>query len=159
MSRLTENWTLSRSRKLGERKPAPPARDEQRRLAGLTPLHEDWCLFEEEEMDILAFNTELAKELKKLKKDAGVKSIKQEYRGTGSQKFRRQLWVRFKNGAVIDLWLDRKGLGLGGVVARRPDDSASPEPIPKSVPYAGKSPAEVYREAARLLKMWAHAGL
>ena len=104
--------------------------------------------------DLLAFNTTLAKLMQRLKKDAGAESISQNYRGTGSQAFRRQLWVRFKSGAVIDLWLDNGRLGFGGVVMNRPPGNA-PGVLPKSLPYGDKSPEQVYAEAAELLKVWA----
>lgn len=104
--------------------------------------------------DIHAFNTALAKELKKLKKDAGVATIRQNYKGTGPQKFRRQLWTNFKSGAVIDLWLDSDSLGLGGVVNRRANEKEPGHPLPKRIPYGDKTPAEVYREVMPLLKRW-----
>jgi len=162
MGWLTENWTLGHSRELEEDEAPALVRDldlgeEHQRLSGIAPGRTDWVRdrLTEAEMDAIEFNTQLSKELKKLRKDAGAKSIKQNYRGTGKQKFRRQLWVRFKNGAVIDLWLNRDRLGLGGTVKRRADDSKAPQPLPGSVPYESKSPAEVYRAVAPLLKRWA----
>ena len=67
-------------------------------------------------LDPKEFNTQLAKLLQKLKKDAGAESLQQNYKGTGSQVHRRQLYTIFKSGAVIDLWLESDRLGLGGVV-------------------------------------------
>jgi hypothetical protein len=102
--------------------------------------------------DINAFNTKLAKLLQRLKKDAGAKSVKQNYKGTGSQKFRRQLWCRFNNGAVIDLWLEKNDLGFGGVVARLPNGQETRR-LP-ALPYGNKTPEQVYAEAVKFLKSW-----
>lgn len=99
----------------------------------------------------MAYNTTLAKLLQRLKKDAGAERIAQNYRGTGSQSYRRQLWVRFKSGAIIDLWLNRHSLVFGGVVKR-----GGWTTLPAGISYSGKSPEEVYVEAARLLRDWAN---
>lgn len=108
----------------------------------------------EEDPQVL-YNTTLAKLMQRLKKDAGAEKIAQNYRGTGSQKARRQLWVRFKSGAVIDLWLNDKYLGFGGVVMNRSPGS-EPAPLPKGIPYGDKDPEQIYKEAAALLKVWAN---
>ena len=68
-------------------------------------------------MEALEYNTALAKLLKQLKKDLGATAVRQNYRGTGSQKFRRQLYVTFTE-FTIDLWLDANSVGLGGVMTR-----------------------------------------
>ncbi len=99
----------------------------------------------------LAYTTALAKLLQRLKKDAGAKTIAQNYRGTGARAYRRQLWVHFTSGAVIDLWLEASGLKFGGVVK----NGVGGAPLPAGVAYDGRSPAEVYAEAARLLRDWA----
>ena len=62
-----------------------------------------------------AFNTKLAKLLQGLKRDANALSIRQNYRGTGRQIARRQLWVRYAD-HVVDLWLETRSLEIGGVV-------------------------------------------
>jgi hypothetical protein len=98
-----------------------------------------------------AFNTKLAKLLQRLKKDAEAKTIKQNYKGTGSQKFRRQLWVRFNSGAVIDLWLEKEALGLGGVVTNGVGNPLTK----KAILYQGKTPEQVYAEVMPVLKAWA----
>lgn len=102
---------------------------------------------------VLEFNNTLSKLVKNLKKDAGAKSIKQNYRGTGKQKARRQLYIHFKNGAVLDIWLDMGYVGLGGVVGIRPDGSRG-FPVPHKIDYGDKSPYEVYREVKDALKKW-----
>jgi hypothetical protein len=105
--------------------------------------------------EITAYNGALAKLFQRLKKDAGAERIAQNYRGTGSQVFRRQLWVRFKSGAVIDLWLERHGVKFGGVVSISPGGSL---PLPRGVAYEGKTPAQVYAEVAPMLRAWANPG-
>lgn len=134
-----------------------------RKLAGMVEgrgvfeegTRESLRVLAEEEMDPNEYNKALSKLLKRLKRDAGAESIRQNYKGTGKKKYKRQLWVQFKSGAVIDLWLEKDRLGLGGVVKRRADPSKAPHPLPKAIKYEGKSPEEVYKEAARLLKRWA----
>lgn len=68
--------------------------------------------------DVLAFNTALAKKFQRLKKDVpGVKRVYQGYRGTGRQKFRRQLFIDFDDWQKdIDIWLDLQAVTLGGVM-------------------------------------------
>ncbi len=100
------------------------------------------------------FNTKLAKLMQKLKKDAGAKSIAQNYKGTGSQAYRRQLWVHFASGAVIDLWLDKGYLKFGGVVMNGVP-GAEGRSLPGGIKYEGKTPEHVYAEAAKHLKEWA----
>jgi len=101
----------------------------------------------EEEVDHDAYNAALAKLMKGLKHDASVKSMRQEYKGTGSQKARRQLWTRFKNGAVLDIWLDKGSVKFGGVVAR----PSYPDPrVIKNLP----KPEETYRRIKEILNKW-----
>lgn len=56
-----------------------------------------------------------------LKSRAKAASTRQNYKGTGSRAYRRQVWVRFHSGAVIDLWLGDSGANVtfGGVVCNR----------------------------------------
>jgi hypothetical protein len=61
------------------------------------------------------FNTALSKRLKLLKKDLGAVTVSQGYKGTGSRVYRRQIFVRFSNDKVIDLWLEDEYVLLGGV--------------------------------------------
>lgn len=103
-----------------------------------------------------AYNTTLAKLFQRLKKDAGAASIAQNYRGTGGQAHRRQLWVRFKSGAVIDLWLEHEGVRFGGVVKNAP--AGGTHALPRGIQYAGKTPEQVYAEAATELRAWANPG-
>lgn len=96
--------------------------------------------------DVDAFNTALAKLLQKLKKDLGAEHVKQNYKGTGSQKHRRQIFVRFPWGS-IDLWLNNTKADLGGVI------SPLGRPTP-AVPYENRRPEQVYADIVRHLKMW-----
>ena len=102
------------------------------------------------EEDINVFNTKLAKLFQSLKKDAGATSIKQNYKGTGSRKFRRQLWIRFTSGVVIDIWLENKLVSFGGVVMNGGGTLSK-----KAVLYGEKTPEQVYAEAMPILKAWA----
>lgn len=102
------------------------------------------------------FNTALAKRLQSLKKDAGAESLRQGYKGTGRAAPRRQLWVRFDSGALIDLWADFGFLRLGGVVCNAPAGSAHPGGVyRRQIPYAGRTVEEVYQAALAVLKPWA----
>ena len=103
------------------------------------------------------YNTTLAKLFQRLKKDAGATSVAQNYRGTGTQSYRRQLWVHFQSGAVIDLWLNARDLGLGGVVKNRPPaDVEARVELPRVIEYGDKTPQQVYDEAMPLLRAWAN---
>ena len=102
--------------------------------------------------DINAYNTKLAKLFQRLKKDAGATSVKQNYKGTGSQKHRRQLWCRYKSGAVMDLWLDGDAVRFGGVVTNGGGTLSQ-----KAVAYQDKTPEQVYAEASKVLNAWANS--
>lgn len=102
----------------------------------------------------IAFNTEMAKVLKRLKKDAGAKSIRQNYRGTGSQKHVRQLWCRFANGCVIDIWIQTSSIKLGGVVLSRPP-SVEGGGFPNGrIAYEGREPEAIYGDVLAALRTW-----
>lgn len=64
------------------------------------------------------FGAAMAKRLQGLKKDFGAKHVKQNYRGTGSQSFRRQVWVRFNDGTGTDIWVEGPVVSIGGVFDR-----------------------------------------
>ncbi len=101
------------------------------------------------------YNTKLAKLMQRLKKDAGAKSIKQNYKGKGSQAARRQLWIRFKSGAVIDIWIDMGFVGLGGVVTNRPPGSDVTLST-KRIAYEKRTPEQTYAEVVKVIKPWAN---
>jgi hypothetical protein len=85
----------------------------------------------------LAFNTDLAVKLRGLKKSIKATTVRQEYRGTGSQSHRRQIWVRAEglSRGFTDLWLDAKSVSLGGV---------SPLAGLPPIPYGERTVDEVY---------------
>jgi hypothetical protein len=101
----------------------------------------------------IAFNTRMAKELKRLKKDAGASTIRQNYRGTGSQKHRRQLWTNFHNGAVIDIWIETGCITLGGVVSRIPTGQHV-NPSNRVIAYQGREPEAIYADVLASLLAW-----
>lgn len=114
--------------------------------------------FRRDPSDLVAFNTALASLLKRLKKDVGSCTVKQNYRGTGSQKARRQMWVRFDKGGVIDIWLDNGFAIFGGIVARREFDGPGFEkthiPHGTRISYGDKTPEQVYGEIVSYLRPW-----
>lgn len=95
-------------------------------------------------MDFDAFNTALAKLIKSLKKDVGASHVRQGYKGTGAQKHRRQMFVRFADDSATDLWLDSGYLGTVGVVMGK---------VPRMrISYEGKTPEQVYQELLQVLR-------
>lgn len=103
--------------------------------------------------DEVAYNTALAKLMKRLKKDCGAKSIRQNYKGTGSQKAVRQLWVNFGNGAILDIWLNMGSVMFGGVVARHPEHDGT-YPNPRTINHGDRTPEQTYRLVKDTLKKW-----
>lgn len=97
------------------------------------------------------YTGQLSKAIKKYKKRLGIKSIRQNYKGTGRNKHRRQLYLRFKNGAVMDIWLESSGVTFGGVVMRGGRGRK-----PSSVPYNDRSAKEVSADVRREIHSWLH---
>jgi hypothetical protein len=89
------------------------------------------------------FTGEVGRALGKLKRFCGVQSIRQNYKGTGTQAARRQLWVRLKDGRAIDVWLDAHSYRLGGVTTLR---------VPGCYLYNDLTPAQVANAIAQLLQ-------
>lgn len=106
--------------------------------------HDSWRFDENatHEEDAMAFSNALSKEIKKHKKALNIKSIKQNYKGTGKQAHRRQLWIRFNNGEVIDIFLDGPLVRIGGVLKTHFG----------KVNASNRSPVEVAKEVAEKLK-------
>ncbi len=102
------------------------------------------------------FNTPLSKLMQGLKKHAGAKSVTQNYKGTGSQSYRRQLWVSFVDGSCIDVWLNESSAQLGGVVTRNSNAAHAPLET-RHVSYEGRTPEQVYKEVSRILAAWVSA--
>lgn len=84
-----------------------------------------------------AFNGKLARKFQGLKKALGATAVRQGYRGTGSKRHRRQIWVRMPGlpAGRTDLWLDEASCSLGGVSDLRRADA---------VEYGDLTVAEVY---------------
>jgi hypothetical protein len=133
----------------------PLEEEEETPVATLTPdgkLPEGDVSPEDKRAALDVFNAKLAKLMQGLKKGADAETIRMNYKGTGKQAFRRQLWVRFKNGAVIDLWLDNGFLKFGGVVNR---NNSGGQTVPAPVIYKDKTPEDVFDVALKALKTWA----
>ncbi len=97
-------------------------------------------------------NTALAKLLKGLKKETGAKSIQQNYRGTGRNAHCRQLWVRWNNGAVLDIWLEADYVKLGGIVWIDPTGDRT---VPgTNVVKHGETAEETYQAVKAALEPW-----
>jgi len=98
------------------------------------------------------YNLRLAKLLQKLKRDAGAKFVVGNYKGTGSKRHRRQIFVRFTNDLSIDLWLEDDNVSFAGVSQR---GVQGPNGFVKEIPYGGRTPEEVYKDVAGVLAYWA----
>lgn len=81
-----------------------------------------------------AFTGQIGRALGPYKKGAGLKSIRQNYKGTGSQRARRQLYIQLTTGQVIDVWLDTDSYILGGVTVTR---------VPGRWPYGDRTPEAI----------------
>jgi len=110
-------------------------------------------LTEDKNEEWLEYNSKLAKLFSKLKKDTGAETIRQNYRGTGSQKYRRQMWVRWPNGGSMDIWLDDGEVMFGGIVSILPGGQRVDAPK-KRIPYEDHSPEETYKAVVANLAKW-----
>ena len=102
--------------------------------------------------DLVAYNTDLAKKIKGVKRDLGVKTIKQGYKGTGGQKHRRQVWLRWEDGSVVDVWLDDGFFRFGGIVSQV--GGREVQVSPRQIDYDGKPVDTIYREVVTALQAW-----
>jgi len=94
-------------------------------------------------IDILAqYTADIGRELMKLRRQYGIKSIRQGYKGTGRQRARRQLYCQLSNDRYVDVWLENTAYQIGGVMPG----------IRGSFPYSGRSPAENAKDIAEMLK-------
>jgi hypothetical protein len=90
--------------------------------------------------DPKAYNAAVARLAQRLKRDVGAENVAQNYKGTGSQAHRRQLWVRYPNptGRGVDVWLDSGFAQIGGVMA-------TPAGVTqRRLVYGEQTPEEVY---------------
>lgn len=86
-----------------------------------------------------AYNAALAKMMGKLKKDVGATGVNQNYKGTGKQSHRRQVFVRLPDHerGGPDVWLDSGHVKVGGVIG-------TPKGIPNQRSYGDDPPEKVY---------------
>ena len=99
--------------------------------------------------EAVEFNKDVLKEIKKLKKDLGATKIRGNYRGTGSKRADRQVFVRFGEGGyssdVIDIWVKKGGTTLTA--------NGSRLGVPP-ISHEGKTPAQVYKIILKYLTAW-----
>ena len=112
-------------------------------VAELTPKH----------IDEEKFTDMIAKAFKKHKKVAGITNVRQNYKGTGSKRARRQLYIKFDNGAVIDIVLSPESVQYMGVVAIRADGKRI-EPQPRGFKYENMKVADIGKRIADDLASW-----
>ena len=113
-------------------------------------------------MDANEFNTILAKNLRGLKKHTCASSVRQGYKGTGSQKHKRQISVSWdQHDCSCDVWL------LNGCVYFRSHYNSTGgrpntrQPLPGSqdpILALGKTPGDVYGEILAYIKAWLPEG-
>lgn len=99
-----------------------------------------------------AYTAEVAKLVRKKKGELGISSFRQNYKGKGSQRAIRQIWMRFKNGAVIDVWIHPGGVKYGGVVSVHPSGARrGPDPSVRKTTDNAKKTADTIADD---LKEW-----
>lgn len=91
----------------------------------------------------MAFTAAVAKALLTHRKDVGITNVRQNYKGTGSQRARRQLWISFDDGRAVDVWLDADGFTVGGVTQLR---------MAGRFDYGDRTPLDVAADVAAKLK-------
>lgn len=90
-----------------------------------------------------AFTADISKKLLGLRSKYGIASIRQNYKGTGSRKATRQLWIRLDNGEGVDVWLEPDFYQIGGVTINR---------IKGNFPYSGRTSIQIAEEIASTLQ-------
>ena len=96
--------------------------------------------------DPVAFNAAVAKLIgKNLKKDAGASAIRQNYKGTGKQAHRRQLYINIGDAAGVDVWLDSGYVNIGGVLS-------APKGFETKKMMGDMTPEQVYQWLSGTLK-------
>ena len=99
-----------------------------------------------------AYTKEVAMLIRKKRGQLGIASFRQNYNGTGSQKAVRQIWMSFKNGAVIDVWIHPGVVKYGGVVGIHPSGKRTvPNPSVRKTPDDAKKTADIIADD---LKEW-----
>ena len=98
-------------------------------------------------IDVAAqYTADIGRELLKLRRAYGLLGVRQNYKGTGSQRANRQLYIRLPTDESVDVWLNMQNYEIGGVTNLR---------LPGSFPYNGRTPTEVAKDIADKLKMLA----
>lgn len=98
------------------------------------------------------YTAAIAKLMQGLKKTVGASSLRQNYKGTGRESARRQIWTNFEDGSVIDIWLNHTNVEFGGVVSRRGGGEGGGRI--RAVTYNGRSPEEVFADIEAVLAGW-----
>lgn len=124
------------------------------------PVRHPWhdATVEQREAHTAAVARETSKALKKV----GATLTRQNYKGSGSVAYRRQVFVRFASGALLDIWFGHAGpdIQLGGVCCNRLHASTVPDVLGRTVSLldtegALRDPREVANEVADILGPWA----
>ena len=92
----------------------------------------------------MQFTADVSKELLKLRKAYGIKGVRQNYKGTGSKRASRQLFVKDIAGNMVDVWLERDYYQIGGVI----------NGLRGAFQYGTQSAAEVAKDIAEALKIF-----
>lgn len=100
------------------------------------------------------YTGKVAKLFSRLKASIGVESSRQSYKGTGSARADRQIYVRFTDGAVIDVWITAGDVHFGGVISQ-----GGKRRTPKPILYGDRTPAGTFNEIERALAAWAGVDL
>lgn len=99
------------------------------------------------------YTAAIAKLVQGLKREGHVESVRQNYKGTGKERARRQLWVNFTGGGVMDIWFNHTGVSFGGIVKRLPRGQGSGIALP-NVPYNGRAPEAVWEDVRGWILAW-----
>ena len=102
-------------------------------------------------IDVAAqYTADVGKELLRLRGAYGWIGVRQNYKGMGRQRARRQLFVRLPTDETVDVWLNSESYEIGGVTLLR---------MPGSFAYDGRSPAVVAEAISHKLKILAERNM
>jgi hypothetical protein len=93
--------------------------------------------------DTMQFTADVSKQILKLRNEYGLKSVRQNYKGTGSQRANRQLFISFSSGDLVDVWLKDTTYKIGGVTQLR---------VRGEFPYSDKTPSVIAKDVCEWLK-------
>lgn len=80
----------------------------------------------------IAFNSEIEKALKGLKRKGLASSVTRGYKGTGGQAHKRQVWIRLDTG-LVDVFLETGYARIGGVISHGF----------RTIPFEGLTPDQI----------------